>query len=399
MSLDLFRYNARTRDGEMVGGTIAAESHGAAALQLQRRSLFVTSLQKASSVNRLAVIRKREGLHAFFRAFAVLLSSGIAIRRALVVAVECSKHASLREALRGVLADIEHGSTLSQAMSRRPADFSSLHTALIAAGEAGGVLDQVLQRLSEVLDREHAVRRKLQAAMVYPLIVACSAGTLVIFLVTRILPVFAEMFARLGITLPGPTRFLLWLAAASVSPRILLLVTTTAVIATATSIMKRKWLVDRMEGVALWFPIVGNLLRLAIAARLVRMLGVLLRSGVGILSALDVVAPVAGSRRYGARLQAMTQTLQTGDSIHSAMTKTDIFDPLTLALVAVGEESGTLDEMLLAAGGYLDVEVEARLMALTSVIEPALIAFLGLVVAAIVFSIFLPLYSLIGSIS
>jgi type IV pilus assembly protein PilC len=399
VSLELFQYNARSNDGEMVRGTVAAESPAAAALQLQRRALFVTALGKASRSGRLRVFRRSDGLHAFFRAFAVLLSAGIAIRRALMVAIECTKIPALREALRGVLADVEHGSSLSQAMSRRPSDFPSLHTALIAAGETGGVLDDVLARISEVLDREHAVRRKLQAALVYPIVVACGAGALVIFLLVRVLPVFAEMFGRLGVDLPAPTRFLLWLGAVVVSPKAALFALGLSVIMIVGSTMRRMWLAERAEAAALSFPFLGNLLRLTIAARVVRILGLLLRSGVGILNALDVVAPVSGSRRYGAQLRAMAEKLQSGDSIHSAMTHADLFDPLTLALAAVGEEAGSLDEMLLSAAEYLDVEVETRLMALTSLLEPALIAFLGLVVAAIVFSIFLPLYSLIGSIS
>ena len=187
-----------------------AEGAGGAALDLRRRSLFVTSLSKASPIRaRRAALSRRRTLHTFFRSFAVLIRSGIAIRRSLVIAIQQCKDRWFRETLKAILADVEHGSSLSAAMERRPLEFPPLHTAIIGAGEAGGVLDDVLDQISSALDREHELHGRLQGALVYPAVVAAAAGALLTFLLARVIPTFAAMFDRFGVALPAPTRFLL----------------------------------------------------------------------------------------------------------------------------------------------------------------------------------------------
>jgi type IV pilus assembly protein PilC len=400
VSTDLYRYTARTANGESIAGTLRAESLAAAAVDLKRRALFVTSIARPSATVSLPSTfgRGRRASHAFFRAFAVLVRAGVAIRRALLVAIEHCGDPALREALRAVLADVENGSSLSLAMTRRPRDFSPLQTAMIGAGEAGGVLDDVLERIADVMDREHTVRKRIEAALMYPAVVACGAVALVAFLVIRVVPMFASLFERFGAPLPLPTRALLGAGAWLASPRAVLLAGAGALVAFAALRAYRRspavW--DRAR---LRVPAIGALLRHAVIARVTRMLGILLRSGVGMLAAIDVVAPVAGSALYANALAGVQTALRRGESLHQAMRRSALFDPLTLALVGVGEETGALDVMLLKAADYLDVEVEARLASLAALIEPALIGFLGVAVGLIVFSIFLPLYGLMGSIS
>ncbi|MGA3038575.1 MAG: type II secretion system F family protein [Vulcanimicrobiaceae bacterium] len=403
MSVSVYRYKARSREGEAVAGILRAESVRAAAIDLQRRALFVTSLTPGNEKPRITLPeiagRRRRAVLAFFRALSVLVRSGVPIRRALEVSVSHCSERSLREALRAVVADVEHGSTLSAAFARRPADFSPLQTAMIGAGEAGGVLDDVLDRIADVLEREHTVRKKLQAALIYPALVAAAAMLLILFLMVHIVPMFASMFARFSVPLPWPTRMLLGLGSVigslNVVPVLGVLIATIALLSRLVKVER----IARFDRLKLGAPLVGVVIRHAIVARITRMLAALLRSGVGLLTAIDVVAPVSGSTTYRRGLASVADALRRGEGMYRALQQTVLFDPLTLALVGVGEESGALDAMLLAAANYLDVEVEAAIAALVSVLEPALIGVVGFVVGLIVFSIFLPLYGLIGSIT
>ncbi len=403
MNVTVFRYTARSREGEAVAGILRAESVRAAAIDLQRRALFVTSLSVGSEKRRFTFPeiegRRRRASLAFFRALSVLVRAGVSLRRALDVSVAHCGERRLREALRAVVADVEHGSTLSAAFARRPADFSPLQTAMIGAGETGGVLDDVLDRIADVLEREHTVRKKLQAALMYPALVAGAAILLIVFLMVHVVPMFASLFARFSVPLPWPTRMLLDLgdALSSVKGLSILAIAIASVVALFGFYrLKRGAAFDRLK---LNLPLVGVVIRHAVVARVTRMLGVLLRSGVGVLTAIDVVAPVSGSRTYRRALLQVSDALRRGEGMHRALQQTALFDQLTLALVGVGEESGALDAMLLAAANYLDIEVEAAIAALVALLEPALIAVVGFVVGLIVFSIFLPLYGLIGSIT
>jgi len=403
VNVTVFRYTARSAEGEAVAGILRAESVRAAAIDLQRRALFVTSLTIGNEKPRFTFPefegRRRRAVLAFFRALSVLVRAGVPLRRALEVSVAHCGERRLREALRAVVADVEHGSALSAAFARRPADFSALQTAMIGAGESGGVLDDVLERIADVLEHEHAVRKKLQAALMYPALVTGVAFLLIGFLMVHIVPMFASLFARFSVPLPWPTRMLLQLGGTLGSPRGLSTLAVTVASAVTLFGFYKLRRAEAFERFQLNVPLVGVVVRHAIVARIIRMLGALLRSGVGVLTAIDVVAPVSGSRTYRRALLQVSDTLRRGEGMHRALQQTALFDGLTLALVGVGEESGALDAMLLAAANYLDVEVEAAIAALVALLEPALIAVVGFIVGLIVFSIFLPLYGLIGSIT
>jgi len=399
----VFRYTARSRAGEAVAGVLRAESVGAAAVDLQRRALLVTSLRRSNEKQPFALFasggRRQRAVLAFFRAFSVLVRAGIPLRNALDVSVAHCGESHLREALRAIAADVEQGSSLSSAFARRPAEFSTLQAAMIAAGEAGGVLDDVLDRIADVLEREHVIRKKLQAALLYPAIVAAAAMLLILFLMVHVVPMFASLFARFSVPLPWPTRMLLELGGLLSSPGTVPILAVTLASAVAAFRLARPEYVAAFDRIRLGIPLVGAVVRHAIVARIARLLGALLRSGVGVLTAIEVVAPVSASVAYGQALSGVGDELRRGNTMRDALQRTALFDPLTLALVGVGEESGSLDVMLIAAANYLDVEVEASIATLVSVIEPALIGVVGFVVALIVFSIFLPLYGLIGSIT
>jgi type IV pilus assembly protein PilC len=402
-----YRYAARTAAGELVRGCMQAPSAEAVLASLRTRALFVTAVDRETALARtlgrsLNVGRpSRRALLAFFRSFSTLVRAGVPMRRALEVAIERTSDGVLRESLRSVLADIEHGSALGDAMERRPRAFAPLYVAMVRAGEAGGILDDVLERLASLLERDADLRKKLRAALAYPAVVVTAALGLVLFLVARIVPMFAQMFDAFHVELPVTTRALLalgialqqpaaWIAAAAV-PAIGGLVLFAAVRTRRGALV--------LDHVRLRLPVAGPLLHKAITARIARMLATLLRSGIELVGAIAVVRPVAGSPAYAAALDRVDVALRAGEPLTAPLESSRLFDPLAVALVRVGEETGLVDEMLLKVAAYFESDVEAAIATLGAVLEPALIVALGGIVGFIVFSVFIPLYALIGSVS
>lgn len=407
MSAPVFRYAARTIDGELVRGTVEADSVDAVLAGLRTRALFVVAVDRETAIARgigrslRTGTPRRRALLTFFRSFSTLVRAGIPLRRALEVAIERTSDAALREALRSVLADVEHGASLSDAMTRRSRAFPPLYAAMIRAGETGGILDDVLERLATLLERDADLRKKVRSALAYPVVVLLAASGLVVFLIARIVPTFAQMFDSFHVELPLSTRLLLAAGELMQQPAVWAgmpaLAGAIALAALAAARTERgAALLDRVR---LRLPVVGPLLHKAITARIARMLATLLRSGIELVGAIAVVVPVAGSATYAIALQRVDVALREGDPLTVPLEAARLFDPLALALIRVGEETGQLDEMLLKIASYFETDVEAAIATLGAVIEPALICALGVVVGFIVFSVFLPLYSLIGSVS
>lgn len=407
MSAGLYRYAARTAAGELVRGTMEAPDADAVLASLRTRALFVTGLERerglARALSRRIVLGapKRRALLAFFRSFATLIRAGVPLRRALEVAIERAGDGVLREALRAVLAEVEQGGALGDALAKRPRAFAPLYVAMVRAGEAGGILDDVLERLAAYLEREAELRKKVRAALAYPAVVLSAALGLVLFLVARIVPMFAQMFAAFHAELPLPTRVLLGLGTALQQPSswVLAAASTGALAAGSAALARSPGGALALDRLRLRLPVVGALLGKAITARLARTLATLLRAGIELVTALEVVRPVAGSAAYARALAGVDAALRAGEPLTAPLEASALFDPLAVALIGTGEESGQLDEMLLAVAAYFESDVESAVATLGAVVEPLLIGALGLVVGFVVFSVFIPLYALIGSVS
>jgi len=330
-----------------------------------------------------------------------LVRAGVPLRRGLTVAIERCQNTALAAALRDVLADIERGDALSAAFARRPRAFAPLIVAMVAAGETGGILDLVLERIAVFLERDYALRKSVVAALAYPATVLGASLVLVTFLIVRIVPMFSTLFASFHVALPVSTRVLLALGQIASAPAtfavgiILAGLTTALTVATARTSTGR-YAFDRLR---LSVPIIGTLLRKTIVARFARMLGTLVHSGIELSVALDVVLPVTGSPVHAEALRHVAIALREGEALTPPLAATGIFDPMLIALVGVGEETGMLDVMLPKAAEYFESDVAAAIATLGAIIEPALIGILGVIVGLIVYSVFIPLYSLIGSVS
>lgn len=402
----LFAYTARSAEGRFITGSLQAESRDQALAHLRARTLFVTSLTQPGTASGVvgslvtALPVSATARAAFFRSFATLIRAGVPIRRALEVVVDSCRDARLREALCSVSSDIESGSELSMAMARRPREFPQLFVAMIRAGELGGALDDILERIATLLERHSAIRKRVRSAMAYPLIVAAAAVALVLFLVGTTVPAFASVFGAMHVTLPWTTRALIATGNALREPIVwFALALIPAAIAGLIRIGYRvERVATRIDGATLGLPIFGSILRKSIIARFSRTLGALLRSGVPLLSALDAALDVVENAVYAKFTQRLSASLREGMPVAAALEPSGLFDGLFKQLVRVGEETGTLDAMLLRIADYYELDVETAIAALGGVLEPVLIIGLGVLVGVIVASILLPLYSMIGNI-
>jgi type IV pilus assembly protein PilC len=402
----IYHYTARAADGTFVSGSIEAESAQAALTHLRSRSLFITSLELAQTVRgavasalTLFPIDAKTNV-ALFRAFSTLIGAGVPMRAALQVVTEQCRSRRLQEALRGIASEIESGAALSTAMARRPREFAPLLVATVRAGEMSGTFDRALERLAVLFERDHAMRRRVTAALLYPAIVVCAATLLVGYLVVGAVPAFAAMFSDLHVALPPATRFLIDVSSALRSPGVWIAASSAAaslVVATRAALHSER-LGQQLEGFVLGMPLIGALLRAQATSRFARTLGTLLHAGVPVVTALEGAAAVVGSSVYRHCIEALADSLRRGEGLSEHLRASGLFNGMFLQLVRAGEESGSLDSMLLRIAEYEEVELEAALAMLGAILEHALIIVLGAIVAAIVAAVLIPLYSVIGSI-
>lgn len=401
----LYYYTGRNARGAFVRGSVEAGTEAAALATLRTRLLFVTSIEGSTGIRGMVAATLHVGrashasLVALFRSFATLTRAGVAIRRALDVVTEQCGDGRLREALSFIANDVENGLALSEAMARHPREFPSLFVAMIKAGEAGGVLDEVLDRLAALLEREHALRQRLLSALAYPVVVSCASIVLVIFLLVSIVPMFRAMYEQMHIPLPAITSLIITAGSSLQSPYLWISVLAACAGAAAlpAHLRHNQNAAALIESITLRLPVIGTIARKATLARLSRTLGTLLRSGVGLVAALDLAADVLGSITHRRSLRELRQALSEGSSVTEPLARTRLYEPMFVQMLRVGEETGALDSMLLRIADYYDVDVETALTSLGSLLEPAMIVVLGGAVGFIVSAIFIPLYTLIGN--
>jgi type IV pilus assembly protein PilC len=407
VSAQLYHYAARSSEGKEIKGSIEAESRASAIAHLRGRSLFVTDVEPAVTprgafASLASLLRRRRSARlVFFRSFAALIGAGIPVKRALDALVADGRDVTFSEVLASIAADVANGTALSLAMQRHPAEFSSISVATIKAGEVGGSLDRALCSIADLEERVRALRKKIAAALAYPLVVTLAAIALVVFLVAATMPAFASMFAEMHVPLPLTTRVLIRVGRMLANPATwAALAVLVAGCAFALHRVRRsdtKWALA-LDVLRLRVPILGAVWRNGATARFARTLGSLLSAGVDLLAALEASAAVAEGCGFRQGLKGLLTALQQGAPLGEQLEASALFDGIFLALVRAGEESGTLDAMLLRLADYYELEVETALAALTGVLEPALMCGVGTVIGTIVASIILPLYSLIGEI-
>ena len=401
-----FLYTGRTAEGHRVRGEIQAASRSAAVLQLHARSFFITGLETRSEVAgksasvRLRLPRPSRARGTFFRSFATLVGAGVPLRLALAAMLRQSD-GGFAETLRSIEAEVEAGSALSVAMRRHPGSFSIVAVAIVRAGEVGGSLDEALGVVADMEEREGMLRHRVASALAYPAVVSVVAFGLVAFLLANTMPAFAAMFASMHVALPPMTRLLIAAGEMLQHP----LPWALAGVA-GSGIAMAVWRFGRSEAgwafaldrIRLRVPLLGAIVVKTTVARFARTFGSLLRAGVDVVAALEASANVAPSQVYRRELRAVDQALRRGDALTAPFEASGLFDPTFLQLLRTGEESGSIDAMLLRLATHYDADVEATLAGLTAILEPFLICALGATIGTIVASIIIPLYSMIGNI-
>ena len=406
-----FEYVAKDKTGKEVKGSQEAASKDVLVKQLRDKGLMTSKVQerKSQAVVARKTGRKRGGgkvnlrhLSIFCRQFATMINAGVSLVRCLDVLEQQTDSAKLKEIIRDIESEVEGGATLSRSMAKFPLVFSNLATGLVRAGEVGGVLDETLDRLAGFLEKDMEMRRKVKAAMTYPVLVMFVAVGIVTFLVTFILPKFISLFRELGMgddKFPLPTLMLMKVSNFATSKwyiMIILIVCTTIAVNRLKRTKTGKRYYDILK---LRVPVFGSLNHKIAIARFARTLSTLLASGVPILQAMETVAGTVDNDIISDAILMSRASIREGDTIADPLASSKIFPPMVVQMITIGEETGQLDQMLEKVAEFYEGEVDAALESLTAALEPVLIVFLGFVVGFIVVAMFLPLISIIGELS
>lgn len=398
----VFQFTARSAEGRVVGGRLHAPDESSALGRLRADGLYVTWIDSDDSPGGSIVSalrgegRGRGQLLWLYRGFSTLVSAGVGIGDALdSIERQCGR-GPMQQMIAGVLRAVREGSTLHEALAAYPAYFPPAAVAMIHAGEVSGRLETVLDRLAESAERDGRLHKRLAASLAYPAVVASAACLLTIFLLTGAVPMFAALYAQQHVALPPITSAMLGASAFCRSEFAPLC--GAALCAAIPAIARWKRLKRKMIDVLLRVPFAGSFVRKSTCAHFAGMLGSMLASGVSIVQALSICGAAIEIGAYGSRIVDLRKAIDAGSAIAPALAGGTLFEPLFVRMVRIGEETGTLDRMLLRVASYYEEDVESMLTALTAIVEPAMILLLGGVVAFIVAAIFIPLYSLIGNI-
>jgi type IV pilus assembly protein PilC len=398
-----FAYKVRDKAGKIVSGTLEADSQTLVASRLKQMGFAPVLIEEQKQNLSKKELRlpwggkvKSKDLAVFSRQFATMINSGLSLLRALNILAEQTENSALAAAVAEVRNDIEKGSSLSAALSKHPKVFKRLYVAMIRAGEIGGVLDSVLLRLAENLEKEVALKQKIKSAMTYPTVVFCMVLMILAGMLIFVVPTFKNLYKDLGGSLPLPTRVLIGI---SDGAKKFWYVVAALIIGSGIGI--RRW-VETDKGRGTWdamklkMPIFGQLVHKTALSRFSRTLSVLMKSGVPILQSLEIVKDTVNNTVVSRAVEDVSSAVKEGESIARPLERHDVFPPMVVQMIAVGEETGALDTMLGKISDFYDQEVEATVDALTSLIEPVLIAVMGVAVGGMVVSLYMPMFNIIN---
>jgi type IV pilus assembly protein PilC len=393
-----FTYTARAFNGDLRTATIDASSRDDVIAQLRKQRLSVVKIdQDATKKIGRGSIKTRDVV-IFTRQFSTMINSGLPLVQALTILAEQTDNKALAEVTRKVVFDVESGNTVADALSKHPRAFTNLYVNMVAAGEAGGILDTILLRLATFLEKNDALVRKVKGAMIYPAVIMSVAAIAVVVLLIFVIPVFAGMFASAGQALPLPTRIVI--GASGFLRRYWWVIG--AVVVIGGYMFKKyyatppgKLVIDRLM---LRMPVLGDVLRKSAVSRFTRTLGTLISSGVSILEGLEITAKTAGNRVIQDAIMQSRSSIAGGDTIAQPLQKSKVFPPMVISMIAVGEQTGGLDEMLSKIADFYDEEVDAAVSNLLSLLEPIMIVFLGVVVGGMVVAMYLPIFDMVNAV-
>jgi len=395
-----FSYQARDMSGKIVSGIQDALNEDNAVTSLMSRGLMVLSLQQksvATKQRKKTWTVKETDLVLFTRQLSTMIEAGISLVQAMTALYDqcdSKRQKSLRHIISDVTTRVQGGETFHESIAKHPRVFDRLFVSMVKAGEHGGLLAEILDRLAGFLEASARLRKKVKSAMTYPVIVICIAMAITTFLIVKVVPIFGEIFKDFGSKLPAPTQFLIDVSDFMRGEWYFLILGIGGVffgIRTFLRSTRGKQLWDKWK---LKLPIFGPLIHKICMSRFARTFAQLIRSGVPILEVLDIVGGASGNHVVEMSIKGVSDDVEKGDNLSVALSKKTIFPPMMLRMVAAGEATGKIDTMLEKMADFWDEEIEAMLDALTSLIEPMLIVFLGVIVGGIVIAMFLPIFKL-----
>ncbi len=400
--MPIYEYKGKTLAGTTVSGELKAKDRNELEKLLRSNKILVSSVIKKPSSIKLSFGMKRVKkvqISRFTRQFATMIGAGLPMVQCLEILSQQSESAELRKVIGQVKESVQAGTTLAEALSKHKKIFDDLYVNMVDAGEIGGALDTILIRLAAYREKADALVRKVKGALIYPSVIFIVAIGVTAAMLTFIVPVFAKLFSGLGAELPGPTKFVLGLSHFLRSNFITGLIFL-VLLAIGFKFYSRtdhgRLLIDK---ILLKLPLIGELLRKSAVSRFTRTLGTLISSGVSILEALDITAKTAGNKVIQNAIKKSVISIAEGETITQPLKETGVFPPMVTQMISVGEKTGGLDDMLNKIADFYEEEVDAAVSAITSIIEPVVIIFMGVIVGGILISMYLPMFDIIGKIS
>ena len=394
-----YAWVGRTRNGQIVKGERAAASTEALNEQLRREQILVTKVSAAKQKEERYKRVSARSLAIFTRQFSVMIDAGLPLVQCLELLAKEEPDKRLAAAIDQVRVDVEAGSTLADAMQKRPYAFDHLFTNMVAAGEAGGILDLILQRLSTFIEKQAKLISQVRSAMIYPIAVLSIAAIVVILIMVKVVPTFTSLFEGLGATLPFATQVVIWLS----KKTILALPFIIAGVFVGAYVFRRYYQTQggrhRVDSILLRLPMLGVIFKKVAVARFCRTLSTLIGSGVPILDGLDITAKTSGNSVIEGAIRQVRSRIERGETIAAPLRATGIFPPMVVQMIGAGESTGALDAMLGKIADFYEDEVDIAVKGLLTILEPLLICVLGVIVGGIVISMYLPLFELINQLS
>ncbi len=391
-------WKGRTAAGDTVAGEMQAGSKTELIMNLKKKRVTMTSAKEKSGGVSMPLLRQgvsTKDLAVFTRQFSTMINSGLPLVQCLDILAKQAERDHFRKLISQTMRDVEAGSTLADALSRHPSVFNDLYVNMVEAGEAGGVLDVILGRLATYLEKMDALKRKIKSAMMYPAVVFAVTIAATTFMLVFIIPTFAKLYSDFGGELPGPTRIVMALSDFVRTKWYLLIAGLIGVLFGLRKYYNTKDGRAVIDKFLLRIPVLGPVLLKAAIARFTRTLGTLVSSGVPILEGLDITAKAAGNTVVRNAVMKTRTSIQTGQTIAGPLRDSEVFPPMVVQMISVGEETGALDEMLSKIADFYDDEVDTAVDSLTSVIEPIMIVIMGVIVGGMVVAMYLPIFKLV----
>lgn len=401
--MPVYVWKGRTTAGEIQSGELTSETQEEALAALRKKRIIISSVREKKGEIKFSLPKMGTGvstrdLAIFTRQFATMINAGLPLVQCLDILSKQTEKENFRVIIGQTMREVEAGTTLAEALAKKENNkvFDELFVNMVEAGEAGGILDEILQRLATFIEKAEALKRKIQGAMVYPAVVMTVAILATAFMLIFIIPTFAKMFTAFGGELPLPTKIVMGLSSFLRSFWWVIL----GGIVGAAFAIKRYYETEKgrmqIDKLMLKIPVLGDVLRKGAVARFTRTLGTLISSGVPILTGLEITARTAGNRVIQEAIMAARASIREGETISAPLRQSNVFPPMVVQMISVGEETGALDDMLTRIADFYDSEVDTAVDSLTSLIEPIMIVFMGTVVGGMVIAMYLPMFKLIN---